>query len=621
MKIVFLFSGQGSQYFQMGSKLFQTNHVFRKQMTEMDEVVESVHGISVIRELYSTEHRLFDPFLSLKLTHPAIFMTEYSLARMLEAEGIVPDHVLGCSLGEVAAAAVAGVLSPADALRLILQQTDIIESSCGEGKMVAVLQDTDIYHRHPEIYNNSAIAAINGPAQFVISGESRQMNTVKAFMKENDILHQELMVFYGFHSAAIDPAEKDYMTCLEKQDFRSPAIPFLSAVTATRLHSFPPGYFWDVTRKPALYAKAIKELEGSAGMEEMLMYIDLGPAGSLANLIKYNVREDSRSRGFQIMSPFQQEPKKLDEIKKFLGEHKRSPVAGKALNKQRLLACLFPGQGSQKKGMGAELFARFPALTDEASEILGYSVSELCVEDPRRELNLTQFTQPALYVVNALSYLKWKEEEGIAPDFMAGHSLGEYNALLAAESISFETGLRLVQKRGALMARMGDGGMAAVKGLSAEEIRWVIDRNGLDRLDLANYNSHNQIVLSGPRDLIARSGPFFESAGATLYFPLNVSGAFHSRYMQPVREEFAEFLQAFEFHPLKVPVVSNAAASLYPDDNIRGLLADQLIKPVRWAESLAFLMGQGAIEFKETGPGDVLTRLLTNVQKSMKAAV
>src|SRR5207302_1397263 len=141
---------------------------------------------------------------------------------------------------------------------------------------------------------------------------------------------------------------------------------------------------------------------------------------SLANCIKYNVKESSRSKSFQIMSPFQQEMKKLEEIKTYQKENSKTIISTGSLKKERLLACIFPGQGSQRKGMGEGLFDRFASLTDQASEILGYSVKELCIQDPKRELNMTQFTQPALFVVNALSYLKWKEEDGIIPDFVAG---------------------------------------------------------------------------------------------------------------------------------------------------------------------------------------------------------
>src|SRR5690606_35248979 len=144
---------------------------------------------------------------------------------------------------------------------------------------------------------------------------------------------------------------------------------------------------------------------------------------------------------------------------------------------------MFPGQGSQSKGMGGMLFDEFQELTEKADKILGYSIKELCLEDSGKELGQTQFTQPALYVVNALSYFKKIKETGQKPDFVAGHSLGEFNALLAAECFDFEAGLKLVKKRGELMSEAGGGGMAAIINAGKEEIESILEKNGLTGID------------------------------------------------------------------------------------------------------------------------------------------
>src|SRR5687768_7603573 len=151
MKTVFMFSGQGSHYYHMGCKLFEAEPIFRKHMHELGEIVRSECGVSVVDELYNPKRRLFDPFWSLQLTHPAIFMVEYSLFKLLQAQGIVPDYVLGSSLGEVAAATIAGVLNETDALKLILQQAGIIENKCSAGRMIAVLHDMNVYYRKAEM--------------------------------------------------------------------------------------------------------------------------------------------------------------------------------------------------------------------------------------------------------------------------------------------------------------------------------------------------------------------------------------------------------------------------------------------------------------------------------------
>lgn len=614
MKIIFLFSGQGSQYYQMGRKLFDSDSTFRKHMYEQDEIVRASHeGISIVEEVYNTKYKLFDPFSALKLTHPAIFMVEYALVKVLERQGIVPDFVLGCSLGEITAATVAGVLSVEDALKLIIKQAEIVEKECRPGRMVAVLQDLNAY-QYPEIKNFSDVAAINAPSQFVISGEKEKLGLVMKFMKDRDMLHQELVVSYGFHSSSIAAAEIPYKAYLQQQKFQAPTLPVVSGVSGLPIERFDDDYLWNVVRKLTDYAGAVKFLESAVGSREDLMYLDLGPAGSLANLVKYNISSDSTSKGFQIMTPFQQEQKKLDEAIKFYKENRKLVVQTSNRNRP-LMAYVFPGQGSQRKGMGEDLFEVYPKLTDQASEILGCSIRDLCLDSQNKNLNLTQFTQPALYVVNALSYLKLREESGITPDFVAGHSLGEYNALFAAGVFDFATGLKLVKKRGSLMAGMKEGGMAAVKGLTEEQITNVIRKHGLDEIDIANFNTENQIVLSGPRELIHKSGSHFEIAGATLYFPLNVSGAFHSRYMNPAKEEFELFLRQFKFSKPNIPVISNVEASFYSEHKIIQLLANQLVKPVRWTESINFLLQQGEITFKEVGPGDVLTKLVWRIQQ------
>jgi trans-AT polyketide synthase/acyltransferase/oxidoreductase domain-containing protein len=160
--------------------------------------------------------------------------------------------------------------------------------------------------------------------------------------------------------------------------------------------------------------------------------------------------------------------------------------------------------------MGAELFDEFPELTASADKILGYSIKELCTEDKKNQLNKTAFTQPALYVVNGLSYLKKLKETGKTPDYVAGHSLGEYSALFAAGAFDFETGLKLVKKRGELMGKVINGTMAAVVGLDEDRIKKILNENNFHSIDIANYNTPTQIVLSGPKESIKNAKEVFE---------------------------------------------------------------------------------------------------------------
>ncbi len=274
---------------------------------------------------------------------------------------------------------------------------------------------------------------------------------------------------------------------------------------------------------------------------------------------------------------------------------------------------VFPGQGSQKKGMGEGLFEQFPDITAAANAVLGYSIKDLCLEDANDQLNLTQFTQPALYTVNALTYLNLKQESNPAPDFVAGHSLGEYNALLAAGVFDFETGLKLVQKRGALMAEAKGGGMAAVLGMPIAEIEAVIKSHGSKEVGIANLNAPQQTVLTGSKEAILDIKTAFESAGAKRYIPLKVSGAFHSPFMEPARQEFSNFLKTFTFNPPAIPVISNVEAAPYPDEGIANLLAQQITSPVRWVETIQYLKQQPNPEFHEVGPGKVLQGLIRQI--------
>lgn len=280
---------------------------------------------------------------------------------------------------------------------------------------------------------------------------------------------------------------------------------------------------------------------------------------------------------------------------------------------------VFPGQGSQKKGMGAGLFDSVPEfhhIEPEVDKLLGYSLRKLCLEDADNRLKETQYTQPALYVVNALHYFK-AISEGNKPDAVAGHSLGEYDALLAAGVYDLLTGLRLVQKRGALMSQAHGGGMAAVIGLTPGQIAEVLKKNGVETIDVANFNSPTQTVISGPVADIQRVKPMFDQA--RMYVPLQVSAAFHSRYMAEAAQAFDAFLAGFTFAAPRTPVIANVTAEAYPSTDpgttVRSLLVRQITQSVQWTQSIRALIARGATDFQEMGPGNVLTKLVQQIQK------
>ena len=282
---------------------------------------------------------------------------------------------------------------------------------------------------------------------------------------------------------------------------------------------------------------------------------------------------------------------------------------------------MFPGQGSQARGMGGSLFDEFPELTAKADSVLGYSIKELCLNDPQRELSNTQFTQPALYVVNALSYYKRIQDTGETPDYLAGHSLGEFNALLAAECFDFETGLKLVKKRGELMSQATEGAMAAIVNATRDQIEALLKEKGLDNVDIANYNTPLQIVISGPVADIAACQEIFQF-DRVMYMPLKTSGAFHSRLMIPAQQKFEAFLKKRKFSKPKIPVIANLTAQAYPNGAVVEYLSKQICSTVLWSDTIHHLMSlSDEMAFIEIGHGDVLAKMILKIKQiAAKAA-
>lgn len=277
---------------------------------------------------------------------------------------------------------------------------------------------------------------------------------------------------------------------------------------------------------------------------------------------------------------------------------------------------MFPGQGGQRVGMGRALFDRWPDLVDRADAVLGYSVRRLCLEDPDGVLDQTLYTQPAVYVVNALAYRSRLQDEG-PPDLALGHSLGEYNALEAAGAFSFEEGLRLVAARAAAMSQITGGGLTVVVGFGEIKLRFLVQRAGFDTIHVANLNTPTQTVLAGPVDDLAELEPILEDLGTRLTKRLPVSGPFHSHYMRPAAQRFASSVSRTTFKPLTFPVIANRTARPYVEEAIAETLIEQIHHPVRWAESITALDGPGTT-FTEVGQGTTLTSMVRQIRAAEK---
>ncbi|WP_277952640.1 ACP S-malonyltransferase [Streptomyces sp. DSM 110735] len=270
---------------------------------------------------------------------------------------------------------------------------------------------------------------------------------------------------------------------------------------------------------------------------------------------------------------------------------------------------MFAGQGSQYAGMGRDLLDEFPEHLARADEVLGYSVRDLCLGE-NGQLNSTKFVQPALYVVNILTYLRVRRECYIEPSALLGHSLGEYCALHIADVFDFATGLALVARRGELMADAADGAMAAVVGLDTDAVHDALTAWSGDGLWVAGYNTPDQTVLSGSPDQVRAARDHFLDAGARNYVPLNVSGAFHSPLMAAAQSEFQRVLARVDLKAPRIPVVSNITGAIHTADRIGHHLGEQISGPVRWVESIQLLASRGETTWIEIGPKRVLTPMV-----------
>lgn len=296
-KLIFMFAGQGSHYFQMGRELYEGQPAFLRELELLNTMARDICGVDVIAAIYDDarkKHHLFDDILH---THPAIFIVEYALARALIAHGVAPDGVLGVSMGNFAAATVAGSMSAEQALTTIARQARTFHDHAQPGAMLAVLGEARLYEQHPLLQEHSDIAAVNTPASFVLALPERSRATVEAYLREHKINFQRMAVSRAFHSRWIDAVKPaaDW-----REQLAAPTLPWYCSTHQGALTAPASDYWWHVVRQPIQLVSTVRGMEDSGQFD----YLDLSPSGTLAVVLKYLLTPDSKASYMGVMSAF-----------------------------------------------------------------------------------------------------------------------------------------------------------------------------------------------------------------------------------------------------------------------------------------------------------------------------
>lgn len=481
----------------------------------------------------------------------------------------------------------------------------MIEKQCERGAMLTVLGNISLIGRIKEYNDNIALVSIDYENHFVVSGSAEEINELNNYLNNKGIMTQLLDVNYAYHSNMLDPAEAAYKDSIRTILAKPSRISYASGSTGYLHPIIDSDYLWNIIRGPIRFSDAITAIEQDT--DEDKIYIDLGPSSTLINYLKKRPKQETNVVYFPLITPYHNELENLKKINEYL--HDRIQIS---------YAAAFPGQGAPKKGMGREVLdlPEFQSYIEIADRVLGYSVKTLCLEDPEKQLRDTAYLQPALYVINCLYYVKMKMTKGYLPAFLLGHSLGEYCALFAAGVFDFETGLKIVKKRGELMARENGGKMAAVVGIKADKIALLLRQYGLaDKIAFANYNEPMQTVLSGKAGDLDELVNRWENKDGSRCVLLNVSGAFHSGEMKTAAQEFAGYLEQFEFHVPEIPVISNVTALPHMKETMLANLTEHMVGPVRWIESVQYILDHQVDKIYSVGEGDVIKKLIAKIKE------
>jgi len=319
MKNVFLFSGQGTQYYHMGNDLREHHPGFERNIRRLARTVNDVTGCSILDVVYDPGKRKSDNFSDCRLSSVALLTVEYALAETLLQADIIPDIVCGMSLGEYTAAVVSGGMDFEAAIHLVASAGACFNSCCEPGAMLAILDDISIYHNNDVLYDSTDIAFDSHGKHFVIAGGCHEINTAERYLRQRDICFQPLPVAFGYHSKNIDPAHSACADLLKGVSFSKLHLPLYSTVTTRYSEYLDGAHFWRAARDPIRLMEALDEIDNDNN--EHYRYIDLGPAGTMANLMCYRRGQQSSSNIYPVMTPFNNSPVNYARLIDAVGRH------------------------------------------------------------------------------------------------------------------------------------------------------------------------------------------------------------------------------------------------------------------------------------------------------------
>lgn len=314
--VVFMFSGQGSQFYQMGKDFYETNPVFKKTLDECDAFVQSYGGPALVAEIYGKPAK--EQFDDLLVTHPALVAIQYATYCMLADQGLHPDEVWGTSLGELVATAVAGVISIETALLTAISHSRLVHQQCPAGGMIAVIADRSVLNGYQEYLPNITFVGDNFDGHFTLSGPKADLDRLEAALKADKVNLVRLPVQFAFHSPFITSAKAEFLAYTAQQQWQPTGImPIISTMCAGQVEAFTNQYFWDVVEGQMRFQETVRNLEQQCSR----LYVDLGPAGTSATFVKYNLPASSTSEQYPIITPFGRGERCLAAVKEAMAKN------------------------------------------------------------------------------------------------------------------------------------------------------------------------------------------------------------------------------------------------------------------------------------------------------------